>query len=678
MNPQLAQVYRHGRIGTLTLPHRVVMGAMHLGIETVDDGVRLAAFYAARAAGGAGLIVTGGCAVNRQGVGGPGYSIANEPADQARLRRIPRAVHAAGAVVALQLFHAGRYARPVGEQPVAPSAVYSRFAGATPRELTEQEILQTTDDFARGAHFAREAGFDAVEVMASEGYLLNQFVSPLTNTRNDSWGGDAARRIRMPLEVLSAIRSRLGPTYPVIFRISGADLMAGSSTPDEILAFARELAANGVDALNVGVGWHESPVPTVQAVTPCGVWVRYSEAVKKTVGDLPVITSNRINTLELAAAALADGKVDYISMARPFLADPEIMSKGRRGRSQLINLCIGCNQACIDRSLADEQVSCMVNPHAVVDPGAPAGAHGTGTAFAVIGAGPAGLSAARELARSGARVDLFEAEPELGGQFRLARLVPGKADYAETIRYYREELRGLSVTIHRGRRIGPADERLLRTFDGAVVATGRVPRAVRIPGADLPHVVGYHHAFTHGLSGPRIVIIGGGGIAVDLAHTLSSTAPDQDGFLAEHGLIDGTAPVAGDLRVTILRRSGRIGADLGRSTRWAVLGALRRNGVSEMTGVRYRRITPAGVEILDRDGKADRVAADTVVIAAGQVEDNAMSALLDRVGMPFRTAGSSAGANNAVQAFESGVRIARELTADVQRMKAVRCRSDTR
>lgn len=639
-------VWRPGRIGTLALPHRIVMGAMHLGIEA-HDGPALADFYAERARGGAGLIVTGGASVNRVGVGGPGYSVLTEPDDRARLAAIPPAVHAFDAVVALQLFHAGRYAKPGGARPVAPSAVHSRFTGTTPDALTDTEIARTIADFADGAAYAREAGFDAVEVMASEGYLLNQFVSPVTNLRDDEWGGDAARRMRFPIAVLRAIRERIGVDFPVIFRISGADLMPDSSSQDEIAVLARTLAGEGVDALNVGVGWHESSVPTVQTLTPPGVWVRYASAIKQAVGELPVIASNRVNTVELADQVLAGG-IDYVSMARPFLADPELVSKARGGRE--VNLCVGCNQACIDRSLVDERVSCMVNPHAVprsdlftVD--------GSGRSYAVIGGGPAGLSAARELGQSGARVTLFEAESELGGQFRLARLVPGKADYDATIRYYESELRRLGVTLRLGHRIGTGDVELLRGFDGVVVASGTRPRSIDIPGSDCQSVVDYVTAFLEGVRGRDVVIIGGGGISVDLAHLLTDGGP-QD-FLREHGLSTGDATVA-DRRVTILTRSARIGTGIGRSTRWAVLSALRRHGVELRTGVRYREIVPAGV-VLD-DGEL--IAADTVVIAAGQDRDP-LPALLDQAGIRFSAAGAAAGGRDAVAAFEQGMRAAR-------------------
>ncbi len=353
-----------GSIGTLRMPNRIIMGSMHLGIES--DGAALAAFYAERARGGAGLIVTGGSSVSRVGAGGRHYSFVNDPAGEQPLRAAAAAVHEAGGRIALQLFHAGRYAlfSSFGLEPVAPSAVPSRFSPDPPRALTTTEIPETIGDFSRGAARARALGYDAVEVMASEGYLINQFLSPITNRREDAWGGDFQRRMAFPLAVLRAVRAEVGADFPIIFRISGADLMTNSTSAGETLEFARALAGGGVDALNVGIGWHESAIPTVQHLVPSGVWVPYAAAIKAAVGALPVIASNRINSMAAADGVLASGGVDFVSMARPFLADARIVAKAARARPELVNTCIACNQACIDRSLLDAPVSCMVNPRA--------------------------------------------------------------------------------------------------------------------------------------------------------------------------------------------------------------------------------------------------------------------------------------------------------------------------
>ncbi len=647
------------------------MGSMHLGFES--DGAALAAFYAERAAGGAGLIVTGGSAVNRTGAGGGRYSFVNDPHDAPALREAAHAVHEAGGRIALQLFHAGRYAlfESFGLQPVAPSPVPSRFSPNPPRALEHEEIFQTIDDFARGAVRARDLGFDAVEIMASEGYLLNQFLSPLTNRRDDDWGGDLERRMKLPRAVLRAIREGAGTGFPVLFRISGNDLMQGSTTADETLHFARTLAADGVDALNVGIGWHESPIPTVQQVVPSGVWVRYAAAIKRAVGGTPVIASNRINSLAAADDVLRSGAADFVSMARPFLADARIVAKA--GTPQLVNTCIACNQACIDRSLLDEPVSCMVNPRAGRERAFDeARAAGERRRFAVVGAGPAGMESARALAALGHRVELFEAQGELGGQFRMARRVPGKRDFGETIRYFANELPRLGVAIHLERRIDGAEA--LRGFDAIVLATGVVPRAARLAGRDLPHVVSYADLLLGDVAvGERVAIVGAGGIGVDVAHYLSfgeADADEQTRFLYEHGLAapaDGALVVGGRKTVTLMRRGAAIGERIGKTTRWTVLRALRSAGVTIYPSVTYDAIVAGGVRIHDKEGNAQTIHADTVVVAAGQDRNDALLPAVRAIGVPYRVVGGAkdAGELNAVRAFDEGLRAAHELSAHV-------------
>jgi len=694
----LEQALAPGRIGRLTLPHRIVMGSMHLGLEALDDdGAALAAFYAERARGGAGLIVTGGWAVNREGTAGASYAVIGDPGRASALERIAAAVHAhAGARIALQLFHAGRYAAmgtaPEAARAVAPSAVASRFSPRPPRALSAREVERTADDFAAAAAHAVAAGFDAVEVMASEGYLINQFCSPLTNRRDDEWGGDAQRRARFGCEVVARIRAAIGPQPAVIVRISGADLMPGSSTRAETLAFARALVAAGADALDVGVGWHEARVPTVQALVPPGTWAPVAAAVRAAAGAAPVIASNRVNRLAHADALLAAGACDFVSMARPFLADPALVDRGRRGESDRVNLCIACNQACIDRSLADARVSCMVNPRAgreLEEDRADAGAGAAGAAgrFAVVGGGPAGLEAAHELARRGHRVVLHEAAGELGGQFRLARLIPGKEDYGATVAGFAARLAALGVELRLGEPLG-ADAVAagrLDGVDGVVVATGTVPREPRLPGAELGHVLRYPEAIERaGELGGRVAIVGGGGVAVDLAHRLTAAAR---GFLDAHPLAaeavaaaatapggppaaaaatatPGGAPAAVPA-VTLLCRGRRVGAGIGVTTRWALLDALRAAGARWETGVACRRIVPAGVELADGAGEPRLIAADTVVIAVGQEPRDELSAALAARGIAHRVVGGAAGGDrlDAVRAFADGHRAARELAA---------------
>lgn len=645
MPERLRSVFAPGAIGALNLPHRVVMGAMHLGLETRDDdGASLAAFYRERALGGAGLMVTGGAAVSPAGVGGHRYGVLNDGAFRGRLARTVREVHAVGGLIGLQLFHAGRYAPTGAYGPVAPSAVFSRFSGREPRALSAAEILDTLGDFVSAAALAKSLGFDAVEIMGAEGYLIDQFLSPLTNRRDDEWGGDPARRMRFGLEVMRQVRAAVGPDFAVLFRMSGTDLMAGGVRREDALSFARALAGGGADALDVGIGWHESPVPTVQALVPPGTWAPVAAAVKKAVGPTPVVAGVRINRVEIADRILAAGQADFVAMARPFLADARLVEASRRGRP--VNICIGCNQACIDRSLSDgdETVSCLVNPRAGHEDEVPHQVRAaTPARVAVIGGGPAGLYAACDLAAAGHRVSLFEAADVPGGQFRLAARVPGKGDYAATIEYLAAELTALGGTIECGRPVGPADLRLLRGFDGLIVATGVRPRRLEVSGADLPHVLSYAGAFTPEL-GARVVIVGGGGIAIDAAHYASR---------------------GGWRTVTILHRGARVGTKLGRSTRWAVLRVLRAAGVRIHTSVRCERITPEGVEIRDGEGMSCLVPADTVVIAVGQEADDGVMELAHQAAVWYRLIGGAREPTglNAVRAITDAQQAAAEFTA---------------
>ncbi|HEY1520975.1 MAG TPA: FAD-dependent oxidoreductase [Solirubrobacteraceae bacterium] len=661
-------VWRAGAIGPLSLPHRIVMGSMHLGLEGLDDGgAALAAFYSERARGGAALIVTGGSAVSRVGAGGRNYSFVNEDADASKLSGVAAAVHDAGSLVLLQLFHAGRYAYEAsfGLTPVAPSPVYSRYSRCEPRELSAEEVLETIEDFARGGLRARELGFDGVEIMGSEGYLVDQFLAPATNLRDDEWGGDLEGRTRFAREVAAAVRAAGGPGQAVVFRMSGASFVEAGGTLAETLELARALAGGGaVDAINVGMGWHEARIPTVQALVPHGAWRPWARAVTDAV-NLPVIASNRINTIALAEETLAAGDADFVSMARPFLADPEIVAKARSdaARGRAVNVCIACNQACIDRSIFDERVSCVVNPRAgyELELGLSGAEPGSLAPVAVVGGGPAGMEAARALAAAGHAVTLFEASVRLGGQFRMACRIPGKEDFASTITYFEHELARLGVTVRVGTPVRDASE--LAGFDGVVVATGVVPRPIDLPGAELPHVISYAELLHGGTWGERVAIIGAGGIGVDVAHLISHREVD---FYASYGLdpparvLPGTGPAAppARARVTLMRRGPRVGERIGPSTRWAVVQELRMAGVEILTGVGYERIEPGAVVTRDADGAERRIEADTVVIAAGQEPETVLARALAGAGRPHIVIGGAGGAAelDAERAFREGAR----------------------
>lgn len=607
-----------GRIGTLDLPHRILMGSMHLALEGDRGDVdRVVGFYVERARGGAALITTGGAAVSPEGGGERTYCL-TRPADVEDLSTVAEAVHAAGGRVALQLFHAGRYAasRETGLAPVAPSAVYSQLTRETPRELRADELVALADAFGRGARIAVDAGFDALEIMGSEGYLLNEFLAPATNRRTDAYGGELSHRLRFPLEVVAAVRAAVGQGMPVIYRMSGADLIPGGTSWEDTLALARALEAAGVDALNVGIGWHESRVPTVAAIVPPGAFAAVGAGIREAV-RIPVIGANRIADPEVAERLVAQGALDFIAPARPWLADPQFARKILAADAVAVNVCIACNQSCLDHVLGHplQPVSCLVNPRAGLEARVPVERSGSPQRIAVVGGGPAGLEAARAAAARGHRVTLFEEAPLLGGQFQLAARVPGKEVFLRTLRYYEEMLRRLRVDVRLGVAPGPDT---LEEFDHVVLATGVTPAIPEIPGVDLGHVVTYPRVFSGQASvGRRVVVIGAGGIGCDLAHMLTEPliAPATERFAREEGF---ELPAPARREVTLVHRSLRPAASVGRTTRWVLLQTLARRGVVIRSGVTVEEITDEGVRIRSDAGE-DLLPADTVVLCVGQV-----------------------------------------------------------
>ncbi len=631
---------RPGAIGVLALPHRIVMGSMHLGSEADATGDALAAFYAERARGGAGLIVTGGAAVSREGAGGRSYAFVNEPGGREVLGAAPPAVHAEGGLIALQLFHAGRYAfeEAFGLQPVAPSPVASRFNRETPRALDDEGIVGVLDAFADGARVALALGYDAIEIMGSEGYLVDQFLSPLTNLRDDDWGGDAQRRRRFGVELALAVRAAVGPAYPVIFRLTGDDLLPGSTTLDEVLAFAIELAGAGVDAINVGVGWHESPVPTVQGVVPEGAFVPRAEAIKAAVGALPVIAGNRVASMATAERILRDGSVDLVSMARPFLADAALVARARDGRAREP---VHRLQPGVHRPLDLRRAGVVHGQPARRSRARAAARARRGRAGSPSSA--AGRRAWRRRVRSrrSARRSCSTRPTTSSAASSASRgCVPGKEMFDGTIRYFAAELERLGVDVRLGRRLGDGDAGELADFDGVVLATGVRPRELDLPGADLPHVVPYARALTDGVDGAAVAIVGAGGIGVDVAHRLA-----HDGGAA----------------ITLLRRGGRIGEGIGRSTRWVALAALRDAGVRTLTGVEYLAIAPGELRLA-----GESIPAEAVVVAAGQEREDALAGLLAGLGLRHVVVGGArhAGELDAVRAFAEGREAALALAVD--------------
>jgi 2,4-dienoyl-CoA reductase (NADPH2) len=705
--PALERTFSPWRLGSLELPHRVITGSMHTGLETLDDGgAALSAYYAERIRGGATLIITGGLAVNAEGCGADDFSVLGDPASDARFAAAAAAVHEAGGFIAAQLFHAGRYAlldgvtdaqgRPV--HPVAPSPLAWRSAGArVPVELDEAGIRRTIDDFRIAAERAVSLGFDAVEIMASEGYLINQFCSPVTNRRDDEWGGDARRRRRFAVEVLRAVRQGVGFDVPVIVRMSGADLVPGSTTQDETDALARDLVRAGADALNVGIGWHESKVPTVQAAVPHGVWLRYAEAVARAIGlpgdptspsAVPVIASNRLTDLRDAEDILARGAITAVALARPFLADAAIVDRSRNGHFDAVNSCIGCNQACLDRSFVKQPVSCLVNPRAGTETRYPLTLATAPAHYAVVGGGPAGLIAATDLAERGNRVTLYEASAHLGGQFTLAARIPTKEDYALTVAHYSARLAELGARVELSHPV-TVDELAAGGYAGVVVATGVRPRTVDIPGSTLPHVLTYERAILDGVPEGRVAIIGGGGIGIDTAKFLvlshdpavrarqfeeqfqlasPSTFLESDALPQRTRVRErpGAAPFAPrpGSSVTVLRRSGKFGAGMGLTSRWVALGELREAGVQFVSDLDYRRITPSGVEVVLADGTETLIPADVVIVCAGQVSHDPLSEGLAARGIRHEVVGGALDASrvDAVRATRQGIDAARSIS----------------
>ncbi|WP_255668306.1 oxidoreductase [Brevibacillus daliensis] len=662
----LKHVFHPIKINELILPNRIMMGSMHVGLEALDHGMeRLAAFYAERAKGGVGLIVTGGAAVCPEGGAGEGFT--NVYADEhiEKLRLLPEAVHREGGRIALQLFHSGRYAykHKTGLDPVAPSPLQATINRDAPIEMDAELIERTIEAYVQAARRTKTAGFDAIEIMGSEGYLINQFLSPVTNKRTDEWGGDFERRARFGVEIMKRVRKEVGCEYPVIFRMSGIDLMPDTTTLEETISFAKLLEDAGADLLNIGIGWHESQVPTISMMVPRASYVWVAKMIKDAV-SLPVVASNRINDVRLADKVLAEGQSDMVSMARPFLADPYILTKSGFGQFDRVNTCIACNQACLDHIFEDKPASCLVNPLAGREYDLSIEKTDQPKKVAVVGAGPAGLEAARVLAERGHQVWLYEKNDKLGGQLTFACQVPGKIEFLETIRYYETELRRLCVTIRLGESI--CEEELQSVgIDEVVIAAGVTPRVPSIPGIDLPHVVRYTDVFTGKVKvGERVAVIGAGGIACDLSHLLltnTSLSADTGQYLGQYGIL---APQMfatfqqSKRSITLLRRGKHVGTGLGKTTRWALLSLLKKHGVVMKTRIDYSRITEEGVVYIE-NGEEHLLPADTIIIAAGSTSNQEWRNILSAERIVHLIGGAKeAGELDAKRAIREGMEVA--------------------
>ncbi|MDG0797757.1 NADPH-dependent 2,4-dienoyl-CoA reductase [Pectobacterium punjabense] len=627
-------------LGFTTLKNRVVMGSMHTGLEEHPDGAeRLAAFYRERALGGVGLIVTGGIAPNAKGAVAKGGATLHDEAQVAHHQVLTQAVHEAGGKIALQILHAGRYSYQ--PDPVAPSAIQAPINRFAPRAMSTQDIMQTINDFAHCAVLAQQAGYDGVEIMGSEGYLINQFLVAHTNHRDDEWGGDFQHRCRFALEIVRTVREQTGPDFILIYRLSMLDLVEEGSSWQEIVQLAQAIEQAGATLINTGIGWHEARIPTIATLVPRGAfgWV-----TKKLMGKvrIPLITTNRINDPGVAEQLLAEGCADMVSMARPFLADAELVAKAESGRADEINTCIGCNQACLDQIFAGKVTSCLVNPRACHETELPIQLARVSKRFAVVGAGPAGMAFAVNAAARGHQVTLFEASSYIGGQFNIAKQIPGKAEFYETLRYYRRQLELHGVTLRLSTQATATD---LLGFDDVILASGIVPRIPAIAGIDHPSVLSYLDVLRDKKPvGKRVAIIGAGGIGFDTAHYLltekrlpsshhhldsPSSQPEHNDFYAEWGIDkqlqhrggllphqSGERPHQRDITL-LQRKAGKPGENLGKTTGWIHRTTLLRHGVTMLGGVEYHRIDDEGLHII-HDQQMRCLPVDNIIICAGQ------------------------------------------------------------
>lgn len=661
-------------LGFTTLRNRVLMGSMHTGLEDrAADYDKLAAYFRERARGGVGLIITGGIAPSIQGWLGPFASKLSWPWEVNRHRKVTAAVHAEGGRIAMQILHAGRY----GHHPlsVAPSKVKSPISPFTPHELSARGVERTIADYAQCAAYAREAGYDGVEVMGSEGYLINQFLVARTNRRCDAWGGPFENRMRFPVEIVRAIRARVGPDFIIVYRLSMLDLVEDGQSWDEIVKLAKAIEAAGATLINTGIGWHEARIPTIVTSVPRAAFAFVTKKMKAEV-KIPLVTTNRINMPDVAEQIIASGAADMVSMARPLLADAEWVNKAAAGRAQAINTCIACNQACLDHVFERKTASCLVNPRACNETELNWTASATPKRIAVVGAGPAGLACATVLAERGHEVTLFDAADAIGGQFNLAKKIPGKEEFEETLRYFGHRIAETGVNLRLGMRVSAADLTPQR-FDEVVLATGVTPRDPRIEGQDHPKVLTYLDVLGRGEPvGRRVAIIGAGGIGFDMAeflvHEGHSPTLDAPAWLREWGIdpdlsarggVVPPKPAPPAREVFLLQRSeGKIGERLNKTSGWVHRTTLKMKRVQMIAGVTYRKVDDRGLHLTI--GSKDQVLdVDHVVICAGQEPNRALHEAVSAHGLPVHLIGGAevAAELDAKRAIDQGTRLAARL-----------------
>ena len=635
-----------------TLRNRVIMGSMHTGFEEHPEGAEhLAAFYAERAKNGVALIITGGIGPNEAGAVTDGGAKLTNAEEVAWHRIVTEAVHAHGAKICMQILHTGRYA--MSREPVAPSAIQAPINPAKPRALSTEEVRQTVADYIACARLAKEAGYDGVEVMGSEGYLINQFLAPCTNTRDDEYGGSAENRRRFAREIVAGIRAACGDDFLMIYRISLLDLVENGSTWDENVALAAEIEAAGADMFNTGIGWHEARIPTIATSVPRAAFAEFTGKLKQ-ISRIPVVATNRINMPQTAENILQQGLADAVCMARPFLADAAWVIKAEKGDDARINTCIACNQACLDHIFAGRLTSCLVNPFACHELQMPVHAAKKAKNIAVVGAGPAGMAFAHTAASRGHKVTLFDAQNQIGGQLNIAKQIPGKPEFAETLRYFDQVLDDVGVVRVLGKKVAAAD---LQGFDEIVLASGIVPRQIGLPGSERAEVLSYLDVLRDKKPvGRRVAIIGAGGIGFDTAEYLSQHGEDSalspdlfreewqiDASMARRGALLSNEPQLppSEREIWLLqRKEGMVGRNLGKTTGWIHRTVLKYKGVNMLGGVEYLKIDSDGLHIR-RNGAEEILPVDNVVICAGQEPNRALQAECEALGKPVHIIGGA-------------------------------------